>query len=197
MEQAALFLWFMLLACTTTLVQCTNKSIFIVSGQSNMIGLGGVTNGVWDKIVPHECQSNPKILRLNNDSQWEIAREPLHQGIGQLLQGCGIGPGMPFANSVLKPGETIGLVPWAVGGTNIDQWQRGTSNYNHTVTRAQAAVSNGGGVIRAMLWFQGEADTYYVQRADAYKGKLVQFFNDLRDDLRSPSLPIFQVVFTD
>ncbi|KAL8484154.1 hypothetical protein ACS0TY_026741 [Phlomoides rotata] len=132
-----------------------------------MVGEGGVNNingtFVWDGIIPPDCRSNHRILRLNNDSLWEVAREPLHQGIGQTLV-SGIGPGMPFANSILKPGETIGLVPCAVAGTPIVDWMRGTRNYNRTLSRARAALSIGGGVIRALLWYQGEADTWPWQQ---------------------------------
>ncbi|XP_022973286.1 probable carbohydrate esterase At4g34215 [Cucurbita maxima] len=51
-----------------------------------MAGGGGVEKTpkgelVWDGKVPSECQSDPFILRLNPERQWEIAHEPLHLGI--------------------------------------------------------------------------------------------------------------------
>ncbi|KAL8533477.1 hypothetical protein ACS0TY_009755 [Phlomoides rotata] len=167
------------------------RSIILLAGQSNMVGEGGVDGSfIWDGLVPPESQPNPNILRLNPELQWEVAREPLHQGISAP---CGVGPGLPFANSILQHGQTIGLVPCAFVQTNIDDWQRGTSNYTRALTRAWAAVGQGGGVFRALLWYQGEADSNDEARAESYKGKLVQFFNDLRNDLLSPYLPIIQV----
>ncbi|KAG6585844.1 putative carbohydrate esterase, partial [Cucurbita argyrosperma subsp. sororia] len=67
-----------------------------------MAGRGGVEkiqNGklVWDGKVPLECQSDPSILRLNPERQWEIAHEPLHLGI-DISHTPGIGPGIPFAH---------------------------------------------------------------------------------------------------
>lgn len=187
---------FMLLAYTST-VEST-RNIFILAGQSNMVGEGGIVNYQWDGYVPPESASNPLILRLTDNLSWEEAREPLHLGTYQGT--CGIGPGMPFANAVLKrnPGlGEIGLVPCAVGGTKISQWVRGTELYNRMLTRARAAVSDGGGVFRALLWYQGESDTASNDDASMYKSRLVQFISDFRSDLQAPSLPVIEVCMDD
>ncbi|KAL2232623.1 UNVERIFIED_CONTAM: putative carbohydrate esterase [Sesamum indicum] len=171
------------------------KSIFILAGQSNMAGRGGVVNGTWDGFIPPECQSNPLILRLNAELTWEEAREPLHRDI-DILKTCGIGPGMAFSNSVLERDlgiGVIGLVPCAIGGTNISEWRRGSRLYNQLLTRAQAALHGGGGLIRAILWYQGESDTVSHEDAKLYKRRLVRFFTDVRSDLLSPVLPVIQV----
>ncbi|KAK4390517.1 putative carbohydrate esterase [Sesamum angolense] len=83
------------------------KSIFILAGQSNMAGRGGLKSGSWDGYVPPECQPSPKILRLNAENKWEEARPPLHHDI-DYLKTCGIGPGLAFANSILKKELNIG-----------------------------------------------------------------------------------------
>ncbi|XP_059637570.1 probable carbohydrate esterase At4g34215 isoform X2 [Cornus florida] len=170
-----------------------NNSIFILAGQSNMAGRGGVINGTWDGIVPTQCQPNPRILRLTAGLEWEAAHEPLHADID--VKTCGVGPGMAFANAVLTKEPRlgkVGLVPCAVGGTKIDEWGRGGRLYNELVKRAGVALV-GGGSIRAILWYQGETDTVILQDAEVYKQKLKTFFSDLRSDLKSPSVPIFQV----
>lgn len=177
----------LILLAYTGMVKGT-RNIFILAGQSNMVGEGGVVNYQWDGYVPPESASNPLIMSLNNNLSWEEAREPLHH--------YGVGPGMPFANTLLKRrpdiGE-IGLVPCAVGGTKISQWMRGTELYNRMLNRAQAAVSDGGGVIRAFLWYQGESDANTYDDATMYKSRLVHLFNDVRSDLQSPSLPVIEV----
>ncbi|XP_019237470.1 PREDICTED: probable carbohydrate esterase At4g34215 [Nicotiana attenuata] len=165
------------------------KQIFILTGQSNMAGRGGVVDKVWDSYVPPECRRNPAILRLNGNSIWEVAQEPLHYDI-DLNKTCGIGPTMVFANDILEKDPEfgiIGLVPCAAGGTSIDKWL-----YNEMVKRARIAV-HGGGTIRAILWYQGERDTLTWEEAKSYKSKLEKLFQDLRSDLNSPLLPIFQV----
>ncbi|XP_070047939.1 probable carbohydrate esterase At4g34215 isoform X1 [Nicotiana tomentosiformis] len=176
--------------CTTN----GNKNIFILAGQSNMSGRGGVVNNKWDEYIPPECQSNPSILRLTAELLWEEAKEPMHQDIDYYAV-CGIGPGMSFANSVLKNDPkigVIGLVPCAVGSTNISQWSKGSFNYNQMLNRTETALQ-GGGTVRALLWYQGESDTLEFEDAKLYNSRLLKFFTDMRNDLHAPFLPIIQV----
>lgn len=172
-----------------------DKQIFILSGQSNMAGRGGVTpHKKWDGIVPPECRPAPSILRLNAKLHWEEAHEPLHVDIDP-KKVCGIGPGMSFANAVRSRGSNVGLmglVPCAVGGTAIKEWERGKHLYENMVRRARESVK-GGGEIKALLWYQGESDASSQHDADAYKANMERFIHDVRADLRSPSLPVIQV----
>ncbi|KAK6939654.1 Sialate O-acetylesterase domain [Dillenia turbinata] len=170
------------------------KSIFILSGQSNMSGRGGVGRVKWDGVVPPECEPSPSILRLGPNLTWEEAKEPLHADI-DLNKTLGIGPGMSFAHSVLAQEPSlgpIGLVPCAVGGTNITEWARGGLLYSDMVRRAKAAVKHGG-TIRAILWYQGESDTIIEEDALRYKHRLKKFIEEVRCDLKLPTLPFIQV----
>ncbi|KAG8377478.1 hypothetical protein BUALT_Bualt08G0037100 [Buddleja alternifolia] len=172
------------------------KNIIILAGQSNMAGRGGVINNTtWDGIVPPECRPNPLILRLSAALTWQEAQEPLHRDI-DFTKICGVGPGMAFSNSVLQRDlgiGVIGLVPCAIGGTNISEWRRGGILYNQLVVRAQAALHGGGGMIRAILWYQGESDALDPEDAKLYKKRLKKFITHVRSDLRSPLLPFIQV----
>ncbi|KAH6781541.1 hypothetical protein C2S51_006834 [Perilla frutescens var. frutescens] len=152
-----------------------------------MAGRARVNNkSQWDGRIPPECESKPQIVGLNNELLWEEAEEPLHEGIS--LSNCsnsyeasGIGPGMPFSNSLLKKDPwfgVIGLVPCAAGGTGIIQWSRGSCHYNRMLRRVRG---------------RGETDAEDNQNADLYKTRLERFFTDLRSDLLSPLLPIIQV----
>lgn len=172
------------------------KDVFILAGQSNMAGRGGVINGTWDGIIPREMKASPgKILRLRGDQNWEDAKAPLHADI-DVNKTCGVGPGMAFANAMLRNdprrSRAIGLVPCAIGGSGVDEWSSGGRLYKRLVKRARVAVKSGG-EIRAVLWFQGERDTINITDAESYKGKLQKLFIDLRDDLKSPLLPVIQV----
>ncbi|KAK4738260.1 hypothetical protein R3W88_001957 [Solanum pinnatisectum] len=188
-------LMIMALSYFTAIANSQVKNIFLLAGQNNMSGLGGVVNNTWDGIVPPECSPNPAILKLDAKLQWVEATEPLHADIDANVT-CGIGPGMPFANSLLNKtsflGE-VGLVPCAMAGNRISQWQKGTFLYNQLVMRAKAAAVQECGVARAMLWYQGESDTTLLSNANAYKGKMQQFFTDLRSDVGIPDLLIIQV----
>ncbi|KAL5714056.1 hypothetical protein ACHQM5_016068 [Ranunculus cassubicifolius] len=170
------------------------KNIFILAGQSNMAGRGGVFDDKWDGVVPTQCQPNPLIFRLSAELDWEEAKEPLHADI-DLNRTCGVGPGMAFANAIQEMVPkigSVGLVPCAIGGTNISEWRRGMKLYNQLVYRTKASLE-GGGTIRAMLWYQGESDTINRVDAENYQANLEEFFEDLRHDLQFPRLPIIQV----
>lgn len=173
------------------------KNVILLAGQSNMSGRGGMVNNTWDGFVPPQCRPNRSILRLSAKLTWVEARDPLHSDIDVNVT-CGVGPGMVFANQLLDKDPdlgVVGLVPCAVGGrqgTTISEWARGTFLYNQLVRRARAALQ-GGGTIRALLWYQGESDTVDRAGAELYKGRLEKFFVDVRADLQSPMLPVFQV----
>ncbi|XP_021816051.1 probable carbohydrate esterase At4g34215 [Prunus avium] len=172
------------------------KQIFILSGQSNMAGRGGVFRDHhhhqhWDRVVPSECGPHPSIHRLSAHLRWEPACEPLHADI-DAKKVCGVGPGMAFANAVRERVGVVGLVPCAVGGTAIKEWARGEHLYESMVKRARESV-NGGGEIKGLLWYQGESDTSTQHDADAYHGNMVKLIENVREDLSLPSLPIIQV----
>ncbi|XP_030495335.1 probable carbohydrate esterase At4g34215 [Cannabis sativa] len=182
--------------------QFPQKNIFILAGQSNMAGRGGLIinddrtrTQIWDGVVPSASRPNPSVLRLNAKLSWVQAHEPLHADI-DVASVDGVGPGMAFANAVLADDPSngpIGLVPCAIGGTNISQWEKGTPLYRHMVKRARASVAADGGTIRALLWYQGESDTILKQDAEVYGRRLERLFQDIRLDLMSPMLPIIQV----
>ncbi|WCJ35488.1 hypothetical protein M5689_016743 [Euphorbia peplus] len=174
--------------------------IYILAGQSNMAGRGGVSinpitgNMTWNGIVPPQSQPNPSILRLNTNLEWVLAEEPLHVDI-DYNKTNGVGPGMVFANAILGKDPTVGvvgLVPCAIGGTNISQWAKGGFLYGELVRRTEAALKSGG-VIRGMLWYQGESDTKVEEETQFYKGRLREFFEDFRGDMHHPLLRIIQV----
>ncbi|KAI4339828.1 hypothetical protein MLD38_024728 [Melastoma candidum] len=185
--------------------------VFILAGQSNMAGRGGVINtfdpttnvtvSSWDGVVPPECSPDPygRILRLSANLTWVLAEEPLHADI-DVNKTNGVGPGMAFANEVLRRDPArfrrIALVPCAIGGTRIAEWERGGSLYGQLVKRAKAAMGvdgDSGARMEGLLWYQGESDTVEATDAARYKVNVERFFRDLRADLGMPSLPIFQV----
>ncbi|KAK7390951.1 hypothetical protein VNO78_19178 [Psophocarpus tetragonolobus] len=177
----------------------SKRQIFILSGQSNMAGRGGVLRDgkrkYWDGVVPPECSPDPSILRLSATLQWEPANEPLHVDI-DAAKVCGVGPGMVFANSLrrcLGADLHLGLVPCAVGGTAIKEWARGEELYEKMVKRALESVNEDNCEIKALLWFQGESDAINEEDAAAYKLNMETLIHHLRLDLHLPSLPIIQV----
>ena len=131
-----------------------SMDIFVLSGQSNMAGRGGVraeTSGT----PQHLGTPNAQIVRLTALKAWEPAAEPMHKDI-DVTKTCGVGPGLVFAQEMYvdlcaftlvcvhvwtdlhsarqRPGSVpLGLVPCAVGGTEIAQWHRGGELYTAMV----------------------------------------------------------------
>jgi hypothetical protein len=149
-------------------------------GQSNMAGRD--TRQLATQI------DNPRVLALNTDGQWVVARDPLHPKQGRTEPGAG--PGISFATEMLKadPGITIGLIPCAVGGSSLKTWVKGARHYENAVSRAKLAAQ--AGVITGVLWHQGETDTAKKEAAESYEARLTKMFGDLRRDLGLPHLPI-------
>ena len=150
--------------------------IYLLMGQSNMVGRD--TRQLGSQV------DNPRVLALDGEGRWVMAREPMHVG------GTGLGPGIPFALEMLKadPKTTIGLVPCAVGGTPLRRWVKGADLYEAAVSRARTAAR--GGVLKGVLWHQGESDTDKQRNAETYETRLAQMFRDLRQDLGLADLPI-------
>ena len=150
--------------------------IYLLMGQSNMVGRDART--LSDQV------EDPRVLALNGDGQWVVAREPMHAG------GRGIGPGIPFAREMRERDGTVtvGLIPCAVGGSPLRRWVKGGDLYEKAVRRARLAAE--AGVIQGVLWHQGESDSRNEENAASYQSRLTQMFRDLRLDLSRPELPI-------
>lgn len=163
--------------------------LFLLIGQSNMKGRG---------IMPAEPSRDPRLVMMHlKDDAWYIARHPVHlTGDAATFKGAdnaGVGPGLAFAESVAARERTVrvGLIPCAVGGSPIAQWQKGAKLYDAAIRRAKVALAETAGVrgrIRGALWLQGEADANDA-RLPVHEAKLLKLIDDLRADLGEPELP--------
>ncbi|XP_022857860.1 probable carbohydrate esterase At4g34215 [Olea europaea var. sylvestris] len=170
-------------------------NIFILGGQSNMAGRGGVDDKEWDEYVPTECMRNRRILRLNENSELEEAEEPLHSGI-DVNKTCGVGPGMAFANAILEKDPNFGvivLVPCAIGGTSITAWSGSNSSLRSQMIKRTTEALNYGGKIRAILWYQGEKDTETEAASYLFPSEYQVFLYRLYQELKNPQIPFVQV----
>lgn len=157
--------------------------LFLLIGQSNMAGRGELIDGAEN--------ADPRILVLNRNQEWQIAQHPLH--FDKPIAGTGLA--LSFARTVLKnnPDIRIGLIPCAVGGSSIEQWQPGKIHqqtgiypYDAMIKRIHIAQKNG--QLQAILWHQGESDSK-EDLTGAYEDKLYSFIVGLCDTLQSPGLP--------
>lgn len=161
-----------------------NFWIFIMAGQSNMAGRGIVE--------PQDTLPNPRILTVNLDNEWVIAKEPLHLYQPKLT---GLDSGLSFARELLKnvgDSITIGLVPCAVGGSPIQAWY-GDSVFNGVQLfsnfKQKVGMAMKFGTVKGILWHQGESDAF-PEKIPVYKQKLETVLTRIREFLGNDSLPI-------
>lgn len=163
--------------------------LFLLIGQSNMKGRG---------FMPEVPKRDPRLVMMAiKDDQWYLARHPLHlTGDPKTFAGhdnAGVGPGLAFAEvlAARDPKARLGLIPCAVGGSQIALWQRGAKLYDNALRRAKLALQHTAPLkarIRGALWLQGEADAT-DERLPVYEAKLLKLVDDLRADLGEPDLP--------
>jgi hypothetical protein len=153
--------------------------IFLLAGQSNMAGRGVIE--AQDRVPV------PGVFSLNREMKWVPAVDPLHFENPKI---DGVGLGRSFARVLLyeHPSYEIGLIPAAVGATNLDQWKRGGALYADAVRRTREALKSG--TLRGILWHQGEGDALTAKDASSYIERWSAFIRDLRADLGAPELPV-------
>jgi hypothetical protein len=155
--------------------------IFLLSGQSNMVGSG------YSADLPNTDDYKPYRKHLKNVSIWNV-REKSWQ---PLQLGKRFGPEIGFAHALSSshPGKHIGLVKYAAGGTSMDKWAPGGKLYTRLMTASQDATRNAPDAkLAAMLWHQGESDSDTKEVAEAYHGKMIQFVESVRKDTNNPNL---------
>jgi hypothetical protein len=146
-----------------------NFHVFLLMGQSNMNGGGNL-----QKDLPHVLFIPPK------EKEWAAAK------LGK-LRNCGLG--VEFSKAYMKkhPDVTVGLVPLARGGTQIGGLHKGTAAYAEAMEKA--AIAKKSGVIKGVLWHQGESDTVHPHLAKAYADRLLTLVKDIRIELNDDKLP--------
>lgn len=157
--------------------------LFALYGQSNMQGAG-----VLDEFVE---ELNPRILKMTFAGDCEMAKEPMHDWSSEEEKFV-VGPGYYFAKRMLdhvEPDVSIGLIPHARGGTRLDQWEQATSGaYPRIVERCNNARKKG--VLKGVLWHQGESDCASEEAASGYARRFVAFFEQFRKDVGIHDLPV-------
>lgn len=157
--------------------------LFLLVGQSNMAGRGRVTDEDRTPI--------PRVFMLTKSGEWKPAVAPLHFD----KKSAGVGIGREFARRIAKadPDIVIGLIPCAAGGSPISSWEPGgyhgqtkSHPYDDAIRRARIAMNSG--VLKGILWHQGESDSKPALSA-VYEKKLHELIGRFRKDLKAESVP--------
>ncbi len=151
-----------------------NFHLYLLVGQSNMAGRGAVDED--------SKKADPRIVMLTKGLEWAPATDPLHFD----KPVAGVGPGLAFGKIMAAkvPAARIGLIPCAVGGTSIKLWVPDafdsvtrTHPYSDMLDRLKVAQKEG--VIKGIIWHQGEADR---SAPDAYGALLRDLVARMRRD---------------
>ncbi len=162
-----------------------NVWVFLMAGQSNMAGRGIVE--------PQDTLPDKRILSIDAKGKIVYAKEPLHF---YEPTRTGLDCGLSFGRTLLEkvPANiTILILPTAIGGSAIRQWL-GDSSYRGvnllTNFREKVAIGKQYGIIKGVLWHQGESDAN-KERIPVYKDKLTELFTTFRNIIGNQKLPIF------
>ncbi len=163
--------------------QAVNR-VFLLGGQSNMVG-----RGLSTELVP------PYSTAQTDVNYWSFgAWVPLSPGFGY---NGGFGPEVSFGRAIKDalPNDTIYLVKYAVGGTALfNDWKQTTGpqyiGFMDTVNAALANLSASGidYGISGMLWMQGESDAYEGEAASS-ETNMDNFIADMRTQFDAPKMP--------
>lgn len=188
------------------------KWVFLLAGQSNMAGRGGLVRGEsgWE---------------WSADAQARVAEAfgggPVAKGAAWWLDGsmkpqevthvnsmfqeidsqkvCGASAGSFFAEKFLdllaqhrsakeKCLDEVTLIPCAVGGTKLEEWEPGSDLYNLMVKRTK------GQAVDALFWLQGESDALDEKNAKTYRLRFENMIKQFRREIDEAFLPLFIIL---
>jgi hypothetical protein len=171
----------------TRTVPCVGiGDVFVIAGQSNASG-----RGTWGN------HSDDPVLHaglFGNDDRWKELRDPVDSSLRQVdkvsVDRLAAGSVWPLVATGLMAAEPVpvAFVPCAKSTTSIFRWLRDpllpfarTTLYGSMVRRARAA-----GGVRAVLFWQGEADARAEVPRERYAAALEQLGSEVRQDLEAP-----------
>lgn len=162
--------------------------IYLLVGQSNMSGRAKIED--QDRKIPGN------LFLLDSQSKWVGATHPFIQytnvpnsadlNVIKAQGKSGLNLGLAFARKMLQASDdvSIGLVVNSQGGSAIKTWLRDGKNYEKTMDRVRTAKVTG--IVKGVLWHQGESD---LAMGDAYLDSLAKVVSQFRDDLGDAKLP--------
>lgn len=161
--------------------------MFLLIGQSNMAGRATIEDIDRQPI-------DGAFLWNEKESKWQSAVAPFNlfsthrKAIGMQRLNCG--PSFVREYRKMNPDCRVGIVCMARGGTSIEEWRKGRLKpwplYDSAVAATKAALADGEGVLKGVLWHQGESNS---RRVLEYPDRLQNLVENLRADLKSPRLP--------
>lgn len=167
-----------------------NVKVFLLGGQSNMVGTGVSTSGLPTSPTNLQNPQNDVLFHYNNS------------GLTTLRPGSGnsFGPEITFGRTIADafPDEHFALLKYAQGGSDIDtDWDPNINNnvysdFRASITNGLVEILNAGHTIEivGMLWTQGERDARIGRTTPQYEADFSEFIGDIRANYGT-DLPFF------
>ena len=186
--------------------------LWLMAGQSNMEGAGRST----EEDLAYKKSPNTSVRAYYLDNRWDACM-PLNHEPWISVDDCqrevwkaehlaspwksekvemeswgtperGVGPALFFGLRMHEiTGVPQGIIPCALGGTSLNQWQPGQPLYEAMLRRFLRT----GSLVRGVFWYQGSAETS-VARIAAFDDKMRALVEGIRRDTGITDLPFVQ-----
>ncbi len=162
--------------------------IFVMAGQSNMVGHG-------TSLQRYTSSGGIIATLFGNDDVWKELRDPYDSAEGQIDKVSADtkagGSIAPLLASYIVAAERVpvAMIPVAKGGTSVERWQPGEPLYESMKRRIAAA----GGSVRAVLWYQGENDSGRGMSRATYATQLGAIATQLTTDFPGTRMVVGQI----
>jgi hypothetical protein len=181
------FLFAIGLSYRQAVAQTVPINVFVVVGQSNAVG---------GDIVIFGQPTNTRFSKWAwNSETWQLGMEPSNGYVP--LQGSesfGQSFGVTLLNLIPDKTYTAGMVNCAINASRIEEWQKGTVNYNRCMSEISTIVILNPSVrIKALIFYQGESNSDSLEEAELWTPLYLQFVRDFRADVGRPNLPVIYV----
>jgi hypothetical protein len=203
-----------LMTALPTVAGAADVPVFIMSGQSNMVGRASTASIIAARpsLTATQSSGTDKVMISYNQSGGSF--EWMKPGNSGGPAGCELSLGQDLATyfSTSHPNhsnyqnETVYLIKVAEGGkslasyfnpgTGTDYLTNCGAGWRDIVTDVRAALqvirNNGDNpVLEGFFWHQGEADSDNLSTANAYEGRLRAFIADVRNVFNDQDMPFF------
>ncbi len=179
--------------------------LFILSGQSNMVGWGNSLE--LDSVARFGHDNRLVMYEAGKWQNLKPFKEPAkNQREGWNITEWTFGPEIGFAHALAKawPDMKIGIVKQAVGGTGImawaPEWNKADADltndsakgslYKELIDKVRAAKKSGNVNIRGFVWLQGGKDMISMKTAERYADNLKALVAAVRRDVGIADLPV-------
>jgi sialate O-acetylesterase len=144
--------------------------LWLIAGQSNAEGYG------------RDPVDDPAEIGIHqfDGRGWRLAAHGQHHS-----------PWLAFAKQLKKElGYPIGLIPTAVGGSAVSQWDPAQKGALYAIM--QRRLRDAGASIKGCVWYQGESDVGAGEHP-TYKARFSRFLKGLRRTVKQAGLPVITV----